>query len=201
MDRNLGATEAGLTVAARGLFYQWGRKDPFPAKDVTGFGIDQGPVTVTQAIQNPGTFYGIDYDVNGNDWLATARDNTLWGGDEADKPKTIYDPCPAGWRVPLSGAGNSSPWVGYGVQTFTTGNTGGYVLPVNNNGGSYTQTYWPAAGYRNNAGALSALGANGNYWSATFTGTNAYNLYFYSGGTYSNTFSRAFGLSVRCVKE
>ncbi|MDR0658709.1 MAG: fimbrillin family protein [Mediterranea sp.] len=200
MDRNLGALAAENSLAGHGLFYQWVRKDPFPAKDNVGsFGIAEGPVTLVQAIQNPGTFY---YVASGNDgdWLTPARDNTLWGGDDEAMPKTIYDPCPAGWRVPFSGADASSPWYGFGAQTYegaTPVDERGYVL-----GGS-VQSYWPAAGYRYfTTGALTNLGAGGGYWSATFTGSNAYDVALLSGGIFpSDASNRAFGFSVRCVKE
>jgi hypothetical protein len=201
MDRNLGATEAGLTVAARGLFYQWGRKDPFPAKDnVSGFGAAQGTATVVQTIRNPGTFYWVDR-ANNNDWLTSPRDDTLWGGNEEAKPKTIYDPCPAGWRVPLSSDGENSPWSGFGEQTYDSGDAGGYVLPVDSNEGEYTQSYWPAAGYRNRAsGRLTGPGTYGSYWSAV-ANVNACYLGFNSGNILSTYGHRAYGYSVRCVKE
>ncbi|MDR0658420.1 MAG: fimbrillin family protein [Mediterranea sp.] len=208
MDRNLGALAAANSVKGRGLHYQWGRKDPFPLRNnVAGFGVANGGngVTLVQAIQNPGTFYYIA-NVNDNDWLASARDNTLWGGDDEAKPKTIYDPCPAGWRVPLSGTDTNSPWSGYAAQTYEETipiNERGYVFPVDDNDGTYTQSYWPAAGHRNRiTSTLSGQGSNGYYWSATFSGTNAYYLAFSnkninSSGTYYHT----YGFSVRCVKE
>ncbi|MDR0657325.1 MAG: hypothetical protein LBG18_00035, partial [Mediterranea sp.] len=205
MDRNLGALEAANSVKGCGLYYQWGRKDPFPAKDnVGGFGIADGGsgVTIVQAIQNPGTFYGIASGVNNDDWLSTKND-TLWGGDDESKPKTIYDPCPAGWRVPFSGEGTSSPWYGFGSQAFISDDAGGYVLPVDNNGGQYTQSYWPAAGLRSRLpNSLISLGAGGNYWSATCRDTDVYDLAFNSSDFASNHFyDRANGMPVRCVKE
>ena len=65
------------------------------------------------------------------------------------------------------------------------------------------EVFFPAAGYRNSTtGALTSPGANGYYWSATVTGTNAYNLNFNSGNIYlGNTGNRAPGFSVRCVKD
>jgi hypothetical protein len=63
--------------------------------------------------------------------------------------------------------------------------------------------FFPAAGYRSRiTGGLSSLGANGVYWSASFTGTNAYSVYFNSGDIYpSNAGYCAGGFSVRPVKN
>ena len=35
------------------------------------------------------------------------QNDALW----QDAIKDLFDPCPAGWRVPLSGAGERSPWL------------------------------------------------------------------------------------------
>ena len=107
-------------------------------------------------------------------------------------------------------ASTSSPWSGYAAQTYDGGtpvDERGYVFPpVGMSGydaGTHTQSYWPAAGYRNRTtGALTSPGAYGGYWSATVTGTGAYYLGFNSGGIGpSNGVNRAYGYSVRCVAE
>ena len=121
MDRNLGAlrvTETGSGVVASvesfGLMYQWGRKDPFPGpkrvdsntlaliagtpfvlKDQTheeyvSGDLVNGTMTVTEAIQNP-TVFG---NKGGGHWDENVG-TSLWKEGE----KTIYDPCPAGYRV------------------------------------------------------------------------------------------------------
>jgi len=60
----------------------------------------------------------------------------------------------------------------------------------------------PVAGYRNNStGALTNVGSNGNYWSSTVSGTNARYLSFASSDAYMNASNRAYGFSVRCIKE
>lgn len=58
-------------------------------------------------------------------------------------------------------------------------------------------------GNRNNSDAtLNNQGSNGNYWSSSPNGTNAYNLNFNSGGVNpANNNNRANGFSVRCVKD
>jgi hypothetical protein len=103
-----------------GLYYQWGRKDPFPrpfhydcsyGEDEKLYS-DSGSITyvkvadstadvgtVEYATANPTTFItcttavGEDGDGIG-DWLHTPN-NSLW----SNTTKTAYDPCPYGWRV------------------------------------------------------------------------------------------------------
>jgi hypothetical protein len=84
----------------QGMFYQWGRKDPFP-KALTGVSpmdVANLPVkdadNLSNAIKNPATFYTI-----GASYLywtgSSAPASGLW-----QKTKTYNDPCPVGWRVP-----------------------------------------------------------------------------------------------------
>lgn len=120
MNRNLGAlandnsTKENI-LASYGLYYQWGRKDPFigpssynaangaSASMYNGGGsrvymktevssADAG--TMDYAVQNPLTFIvgasGSEYD-----WLWSAHSDDLWDDDA----KTVNDPCPYGWRV------------------------------------------------------------------------------------------------------
>ena len=108
MDRDLGALipvtagEAAVEATSYGLSYQWGRKDPFPgpqalksSKPATVAGkaseVAPGKITLEESIANP-TLLGHENNLN---WLVKA-DNALWSNDE----KTMYDPCPAGYRVP-----------------------------------------------------------------------------------------------------
>ena len=104
MDRNLGATSATPDdVGALGLMYQWGRKDPFMgsssisssynlAMSTGTWNIASGGSTV-DAKANPMTFY-TDMSLPNECWSST---------------KTVYDPCPTGWRVPEGG--ENSVWV------------------------------------------------------------------------------------------
>jgi hypothetical protein len=101
MDRNLGAKTNGTESTAYGMYYQWGRKDPFPQGVVTGAIAGTGnflnigsQATIATTITTPMTFY-----YGSSDWNSSP-DNYLWNA--ADDTKTIYDPCPDGWRVPAS---------------------------------------------------------------------------------------------------
>jgi len=60
----------------------------------------------------------------------------------------------------------------------------------------------PMSGNRNNSnGSLNNVGTNGNYWSSTVSGTNSRNLNFNSSNANMNTNNRAYGFSVRCLKD
>lgn len=113
MDRHLGAIRAGIQdnlldgVRTFGLLYQAGRKDPFfstadgsneekntiydgNGEEVSIVKPNSGTsYTALQMIQNPLTFV-----TNTNSFNSIAN---AWNGD---KSKTVYDPCPKGWRVP-----------------------------------------------------------------------------------------------------
>ena len=109
MDRNLGALGVG-TVEYRGCAYEWGRKDPFPGcyngsytpsgyypARMTAFSIedfDTSGMTVAYSVAHP-TTYPLGWSQY---YWQTADEYTAgmwWSGQ-----KTIYDPCPAGWKVP-----------------------------------------------------------------------------------------------------
>ena len=70
-------------------FYQWGRKDPMCYLEEMSKIVKRSSNTM-EAIQNPDTLY---YNA-GSTWSWIDSSN-YWG-----KYKTIYDPCPAGYRVP-----------------------------------------------------------------------------------------------------
>ncbi|MDR3141878.1 MAG: BACON domain-containing protein [Tannerellaceae bacterium] len=83
-----------------GMFYQWGRKDPFPKKltDVAPMNVVNRPVEVadnlSNAIRNPIIFY---YKGTAWQWMGDpSRAQGLWQSTD----KTYNDPCPVGWRVP-----------------------------------------------------------------------------------------------------
>lgn len=114
MDRHLGATSATPEDAgALGLLYQWGRKDPFlgsssgkeavPAKSTAEWPVpvksDATSGTIENSIAHPMTF--ITANSANDDWCYTGNesvDNTRW-----KSVKTVYDPCPPGYRVPDGG--------------------------------------------------------------------------------------------------
>jgi hypothetical protein len=241
MNRNLGATDANLetatrALASRGLFYQWGRKDPFPGGKAGTAGYDArksfegipesdtpGPVTVPvntadatgiaagilESIQRPTTFFATIPDA---DWLPAGKGD-LWVTSSERYPwelkhikKTIYDPCPEGWRVPSSYMNHplniddsQNPWYGSVFTNVTTGDRGGAT--INNT------EHYPYTGYRNPTdGAIMSQGLNTFLWiSYPVTGTTdsaSYCVWIASYGFHiSSNQSRSRGMPVRCVEE
>ena len=126
IDRYLGATSNQPGIASLGLLYQWGRKDPLigpkevkesPEKAYTKMYPKPGTTsnyawgssgnnTTNYSIENPTTILSGGLCTNDK-----AYGNYLWGtnkgfqttvGGQATNAgnKTIYDPCPVGYRVP-----------------------------------------------------------------------------------------------------
>ena len=223
MDRNLGATSATPgSVGALGLLYQWGRKDPFlgsssissntrakstlswpsPVKSTASTG------TIDYAVSNPVTF--ITDNSNNADWYYTGNsstDNTRWRSS-----KTIYDPCPAGYRVPDGGDngiwskafGTSSTFNNDAYDSENKGfNFGSSGAGAKNLSNSVSVCWYPAAGYLSYCdGSLYNVGNDGICWSCSPDGCLACYLNFNSFGyvSPSSSNSRAYGYSVRCQR-
>jgi hypothetical protein len=111
MDRNLGATSGTPgEVEFLGLYYQWGRKDPFlgsgnmsyyrQAKSTIVWPVPaKEQCSISFAISNP-TTYIAQYE-----WMSESNfdnDDVFRWTTSADV-KSEFDPCPAGWRVPDGG--------------------------------------------------------------------------------------------------
>lgn len=220
MDRNLGATSATPgDVGALGLLYQWGRKDPFLGSSSISETVDAAstltwpsPVasdastgTIEYAAANPMTFI-----TNGSgnyDWYYTGdttTDNTRWA--ESVSSKTMFDPCPVGWRVPDGGE--------IGVWSSAKGSSSGFTHTYDsvNEGmnfsgqfGAVQAIWYPSSG--------TVSGSDGNrygggswsvYWSSSCVSSHADGLIFTNAGsvgTFGNRLSRSYGYPVRCMKE
>lgn len=208
MDRNLGATSATPgDVGAIGLFYQWGRKDPFLVSSSiseyvrplsTGtwpevVNSDASKGNITYAIENPMTF--IYRNSNNRDWLyssTTSTDDSRWLVD-----KTIYDPCPMGYRIPEGGSNGIWETAGFSKTEFDKMNYG-ISFDINNG----TKTWYPASGSL--IDHYYGTGEFGFYWSLTPNEYFAITLCFNRGsGVYTNTHkhNRYMGCNVRCIKE
>ena len=231
MDRNLGAlSPSGSNMSSYGLYYQWGRKDPFvyPSSgnssapysvtysngygyDVTAPEMGHGEMTVAYAVAHPWTFMsgvalGDDRYDDAPDWLSPQNPN-LWGNASsstalADKgAKSIYDPCQPGWRVPDRRTFSDA---GLRKASSSTGYCLFYFSPAT------TTAYYPVGGYRD-PGAFRENGKAGYVWTnapAQYqTGTNYYKHYAtalkfsYSDIEPLAYLAREKAAPVRCVRE
>ena len=115
MDRHLGSkAPCNLDLIepldAFGLYYQYGRKDPFTVRDTYNIAGSKrsskwtnsaGPKTIADGVKKPNTFYtGSDYTTSS--WASNGGSNP-WYSPKSTKQgeKTLFDPCPAGWCLPV----------------------------------------------------------------------------------------------------
>lgn len=121
MSRALGQLENVTTdkesiLASYGLYYQWGRKDPFPgpstynaAKGVTMslFDGDSNVVTLATVASDATTGSYAYTNAHPNHFISVKDKNAAWNqsittevkGWEHTQQKSVNDPCPYGWRV------------------------------------------------------------------------------------------------------
>ena len=194
MDRNLGAlSNSATSPLSNGFFYQWGRKDPFPGAIESYVAADGGAgtymtttggtlklepavnstrsVTVDYVIAHPDVFITSTEGY----WLPTP-DNTLWGveskyqgGQITEKNyKSLYDPCPPGWKVPRAHVMNGTQhvelqeaWSGLSSTEYRWEAYGrGIYLPT-----TQGEAWYPNNGYITKEGKVIMVGQYCCYWS------------------------------------
>ena len=222
ITQNPGSAKKGATT-----LYQFGRKDAFPGVASSALAANShftenagDNMSITNNIQNPDKFYnyGSSLWTNYGYYNLWSADNTVTGGTNHgnDNPvvKTVYDPCPAGFKIPANNA-----FTGF----TTTGLNSTSQSEINIDGTSVWQTYqsnfghnfwtsssktatiyFPASGYRFlNDGSLSYVGFNGCYWSAVpYNSNSACHLNFYLNYVYLLSYdTRSSGFSARPVSE
>jgi uncharacterized protein (TIGR02145 family) len=190
MDRNLGARQVAAAlndVFSYGNYYQWGR--PADGHEITVWngtsknsGRGLADVTATLAADANPSY--ANFITSGSDWLATPAGSgiaTLWA-------TANQGPCPANYHVPTNDEWNTADAFNSGWDDSTD---------------TYDSTLkLPSSGYRDRTnGALSSQGTHGYYWSSTVSGTNASLLDFSSAVASTYNYNRAFGFTVRCLKD
>ncbi len=245
MDRNLGAVDTLYPVAnpdilgmepflGKGaVYYQFGRNTPFPGRSAMGgnnsaylfsTAFNADAPTMKARVLNPITFYKASgwgdpctIDFNGTDYLWNdfkAKITNTTGGTTG-RQKSIFDPSPLGWRLPINGT-----WSDFGQLTainrwrtsqslISYGDTGANNL-VKGTGGTFypgSSSYWLlGTRYLNSTATVSA----GYSWSASpsLTTSQGYHLHFSyadANGEHnmnpSHSSARLFGFPVRPVQE
>ncbi len=164
---------------------------------------------IIYTIANPTTFIYVNYLNNkNNDWYYTgseSTDNTRW--TPSNRAKSIYDPCPAGWRVPDGGEnGVWSKALGSASDFRNDSLFDNIDKGMNLQGrlGSNQKIIWyPASGCRYFTDGDLYVGDSGSCWSASPYNHSAYIMGISADGAVrpSISSSRAYGFSVRCIKE
>jgi uncharacterized protein (TIGR02145 family) len=181
MDRNLGASQAATSSTdanAYGDLYQWGRRSDGhqcrnSATTTTLSSIDQP--THGSFILAPNSPY---------DWRSP-QNNNLWQGVNG-----VNNPCPSGYRLPTNAELDAER-----ASWSQNNSAGAFASPLK----------LTLAGRRSlSDGSLISVGIVTYYWCSTVTavnGTLADCLHF--GSSFANMYfnNRAYGLSVRCLKE
>lgn len=114
MDRYLGAMSptwvnpGQLGDPVIGVTYQFGRKDPTPFQR-PGYSENGHLGTITgnsieESIRQPGKTI--------SNWTAPVLDLAFWNSASG---KTVFDPCPLGWKVPSVAEVQSGTWVSNGL--------------------------------------------------------------------------------------
>ena len=191
--------------------------------------------TKKAGIGDSGVNYESDYDGNRGDWLYN-HDNKLWGGFEPEESKktytipgtnnkfhmydiygsekTIFDPCPSGWRVPPGDL-----WLGFSINGLNPGNWSQINYESSNNVGMYLfltawrsgkKSYFPAQGLRVGNGGIMRSNSCGNYHNATTDLDDQVNiLHIHNAPTTFKIFElswymytrKSVGGPIRCVRD
>ena len=180
MDRNLGATQVATSSTdanSYGDLYQWGR-------GADGHQLRTSATTNTLTSSNqPGNSNFIINNSGDNDWRSPKNDN-LWQGVDG-----INNPCPNEYRLPTN-AELEAERLSWGGQNAA----GAFASPLK----------LPMAGLRGYSnGLVDEVGVNGNYWSSTIAASIASSaLRFSTSAEFGGIIkARAFGYSVRCIKD
>ena len=222
ITQNPGNVKKGATT-----LYQFGRKDAFPGVDASDLAANShftqnagDNMTIMNNIQNPDKFYiyGSSMYTNYGYYNLWSADNTVTGnynqGNDNPVVKTVYDPCPVGFKMPANNAFTGFTTTGLYSSTQSELNVDGtndWQTYQNNFGHNFwtnsskTATInFPASGYRNyRDGTLGGVGNNGFYWSAVPSSTDyGCDLYFLSGNVYPLSYIyRTYGFAARPVSE
>lgn len=169
-----------------GLYYQWGRKDPSMGPSEYNYSVSDASTatyydyasdeqntsvpmslnypSLKDAVENPMYLLlpirksdkGFNYD-----WLYMAPENILWGHNHntGTTSKTIYDPCPFGWRVPsgeLDAVMSNS--------TYTAGTRGlSFTGGITDENGNAAKLFFPYAGYKGKDKGMPAVSSSWSY--------------------------------------
>ena len=177
MDRNLGASQVATSstdVASYGDLYQWGR-------GADGHQI-RTPLSTPTTGQSSSSSPGANFLIGSLNWYNGTNPDNLWQGVSG-----VNNPCPIGYRIPTD-----IEWEAERLSWTANTSVGAFASPLK----------LPMAGFRSGSnGSLYDVGTLGLYWSSTVGSTFARYHYFNSSIAGMISDVRAYGVSVRCLKD
>ena len=229
MDRNLGAMDTNNPNGGVGsVYYQFGRKDPFEGgtlykpdgtkisisniawnSDVITTKSNEKGKNVPYSVQNPLKFITGSTWTTGDQYCPAGGGDFMWQDPKASPSadgkvkKSIFDPCPSGWMVPMS-----DTWMGVSNTKCVSDKAG-----VHGSGRYYypdkathpnDYIFYPANGYRDASnGAIGNTRDYGICSSCSPQSLEAYCFYYATINNYCDIFTtpRARGCPVRCIQE
>lgn len=227
ITQNNGGKKEGIST-----LYQFGRKDALPGTDTfyptnsysfDNTNVGHGGRSLGYAIQHPENmfiytgYYSYDW-CNAIYYNLWSANNTTLGFNDNAVVKTVYDPCPVGFKMPASNAFTGFTSNGQYQSGAANINVDGtadsqakfsaaYGHNFYTNSSKSATIFFPASGYRiNSDGSLSSVGGFGSYWSAVpaYTSYNIFGCYMsfdwnYVRPQFAN--NRSLGFAVRPVSE
>ena len=186
-DKNLGASQVASSstdALSYGDHYQWGKNVGFSASYDTSTNITSPVASAAAAGSN-----FVESTVSPFDWLSTPNDN-LWNSGTENEPVkvTANDPCPSGFRVPTSTEFNLEITT-YSITTAAQAWNSDFKFPL--------------PGRRlNGTGDRQLYNTHSYYWTSSANGTGSKSrVIFNAGDSFEGTYYRAYGFSIRCIKE
>ena len=166
-----------------GSYFQWGRNDDVTETSTSSI------LAAADVLEN--TVWNTNFIVNSNpwgDWMSVQNDNLWWNTINTSIARQW--PCQVGYHIPTWNASDiTNEW---GKAYTIEGDN--YVTLMNT-------LMIPLAGFRITSTGLFYQQEDGFYWSSSPGGTYAYYMFFASGNSHIVYDSRAYGLSIRCIKN
>lgn len=208
MPVNLASKYDSDGIHIKNWFYQWGRPNPMllPASYNSSSNHSSGTIGMNSkasslflGITNPSTFYYNSY--SPYNWFGDKSYYNLWdaactgtGNSDNDTVKTVYDPCPVGWKVP-----NGNTFTGLAIISSANG-----IVKMRRYSGDTTGVGFPLSGTRYHSdGSLFDGNSAGRVWLSSAYGQGAaYYMDFGSANVIPQEYYyRASGYSVRPVED
>lgn len=208
MPVNLASKYDSDGVHIKNWFYQWGRPMPLLCPLAWNSTTNHYPGAIYKeskanylmvGINTPIMFY--HNSASPHNWFGTKSYYNLWdaacagtGSSDNDTMKTVYDPCPVGWKVP-----NRNVFTG--LSFLSDSNS---IIKMRRYSGDTIGVEFPLSGYRDyQSGLLKHVGEYGCVWSSSAESQEyAYDFDFdFDNIDPNNSDYRSYGLSIRPVQD